>query len=258
MPIDCDPPHILDGTSVDLLTTLVMPSGLAYLLMTSGLISRFIRPLQKWSWPLLASGAVITLVFSSGKVASALMSPIEYQWPPVLDARAQPAAQHIVVLTGWASDDADWPLSGRLNTSSAYRVLMALELWQQRPELDLIVSGTASTARIMADVLKASGVPADKVRIEDQSLSTAESAEFLKPFVGQAPFFLVTSAGHLPRSMAAMHKQGLTPVATPTDHKLPRDWRRAELQPRPDTLGIADLAIHEYLGVLWYRLRDRA
>lgn len=242
---------------MELLTTLVMPSGLAYLLMTSGLISRFIRPLQKLSWPLLASGAVITLVFSCGKVASALMSPLEYQWPPVLDARAQQETQHIVVLTGWASDDADWPLTGRLNTSSAYRVLMALELWRQRPELDVIVSGTASTARIMADVIKATGVPADKVRIEDKSQSTAESAEFLKPYVGRAPFFLVTSAGHLPRSMAAMHRQGLAPVATPTDHKLPRDWWRAELQPRPDTLGMADLAVHEHLGALWYRLRGK-
>jgi uncharacterized SAM-binding protein YcdF (DUF218 family) len=234
-----------------------MPSGLAYLLMTTGLISRLIRPLHKLSWPLLATGAVITLVFSCGKVASALMSPLEYRWPPVTDARTQQDAQHIVVLTGWASDDADWPLSGRLNISSAYRVLMALELWEQRPELDLIVSGTASTARIMAEVIKATGVPADKVRIEDKSLSTAESAAFLKPFVGEAPFFLVTSAGHLPRSMAAMHKQGLAPVPAPTDHKLPRDWRRAELQPRPDTLGIADLAIHEYLGMLWYRLRGK-
>jgi uncharacterized SAM-binding protein YcdF (DUF218 family) len=226
--------------------------------MATGLISRFVGPLKKMSWPLLAAGAAITLVFSSGKAASALISPLEYEWPAVLDARAQPDARHIVVLTGWASDDADWPLSGRLNTSSAYRVLMALELWHQRPELDVIVSGTASTAGMMAEVLKATGVPADKVRIEDKSMSTAQSAELLRPYVGATPFFLVTSAGHLRRSMAAMHKQGLAPVAVPTDHKLPRDWTVAEFQPRPDTLGVADLAVHEYLGLLWYRLRDRA
>jgi uncharacterized SAM-binding protein YcdF (DUF218 family) len=128
----------------------------------------------------------------------------------------------------------------------------------QRPELDVIVSGTASTAGMMAEVLKATGVPADKVRIEDKSMSTAQSAELLRPYVGATPFFLVTSAGHLRRSMAAMHKQGLAPVAVPTDHKLPRDWTVAEFQPRPDTLGVADLAVHEYLGLLWYRLRDRA
>lgn len=246
------------GLAVEFLTTLAMPSGFAYLLMTTGLISRFIRPLQKLSWPLLAAGAMVTLTFSSGKVASALMSPLEYEWPAVLDARTQKDARHIVILTGWASDDVNWPLSGRLNTSSAYRVLMALELFHQRPELDLIVSGTATTARIMAEVLEAAGVPAEKIRLEDKSLSTAESAEFLAPMVGQAPFLLVTSAGHLRRSMAAMHKQGLAPVAVPTDHKLPRDWRRAELRPRPDTLGVSDLAVHEYLGLIWYRLRDRA
>jgi uncharacterized SAM-binding protein YcdF (DUF218 family) len=99
-------------------------------------------------------------------------------------------------------------------------------------------------------------VPRDRLRLEDKSITTAESAAKLPPLVGREEFFLVTSAGHLPRSLAAFSKQGLAAIPVPTDHQMPKDWRRAEARPAPNTLVISDLAIHEYLGRLWYRLKD--
>jgi uncharacterized SAM-binding protein YcdF (DUF218 family) len=242
---------------LEILKMLILPSGLIAVLFVLGLLARLARPLHRFSWPLLAAGAALTLLFSSAKTATALMSPLEYEWPAVIDARAHPSAKHIVVLTGWAGDDPLLALSDRMNSSSAYRVLLALEFWHQRPELDVIVSGSRTTARIMADTLKACGLPADKVRLEDASVSTADSAELIKPMVGSDRFLLVTSGGHLRRSLAAMRNQGLDPIPAPTDHRMPRDIRRAEWVPRPDGLTASDLAFHEYFGVLWYRLRDR-
>lgn len=236
---------------------LILPSGFIALLFGLGLAARFVRPVQRFSWPLLAVGAVLTLFFSSAKTATALMAPLEYEWPAVIDAGAHPAAKHIVVLTGWAGDDPALSLTDRMNSSSAYRVLLTLELWHQRPELDVIVSGSRATARVMADALKACGIPPGKVRLEDASVSTADSAEFIKPMVGSDRFLLVTSGGHLRRSLGAMRSLGLDPIPAPTDHRMPSDIRRAEWAPRPDGLTASDLAIHEYFGVLWYRLRDR-
>src|SRR5687768_5279347 len=119
---------------------LVVPSGMAYLLFATGLLTRFIPRTRSLSWPLLAGGALITLLFSLGQTAAALSSPLEYQWPAMRDGRQHPEARSIVVLSAWAADDPQLPVTGQLNASAAYRVLMALELHRQRPELDIIVS----------------------------------------------------------------------------------------------------------------------
>ena len=207
------------------------------------------------SWWLLAASALATIVFSSGMVAAALMAPLEYSHPAMLNPRAYPAARHIVVLTAYAADDALMPLSDRMNSSSAFRVLMAFELYRERPDCDVIVSGSATAARIMGDVLVELGVPNNVLRLEDNSVSTAESAAHLKAMLGRDEFFLVTSGGHMPRSLDVIQRQGLFAIPAPTDHQLPRDWTRARWQPAPGSLAVSDLAIHEHLGRLWYKLR---
>lgn len=237
------------------LSGLVLPSSAAYVLFVVGLIAYAWARTRRASWWLLASSGLVTIVFSSGMSAAALMSPLEYSSPAVHDSQQFPQARRIVVLTGWAADDPQMPLSGRMNSAAAYRVLMALELFLRRPDCTVIVSGDDTTTRIMGDVLAKMGVPGDQLTLENRSLTTAESARNLQPLLSDEPFFLVTSAGHMPRSLATLRKQGLNAIAAPTDHQLPKDWRNAGLQPSPSSLAVSDLAVHEYVGLLWYRLR---
>ena len=239
----------------NLLSTLATPSGVAYLLLLLGLLTVLSARTRRASWWLLAGSGLVSVVFSSGMVASALMSPLEYAYPRLQDARAHADVRRIVVLTGWAGDDRDMPLTGRLGVSSAYRVLMALELHSERPDCELIVSGNRQTAQIMGEALVKLGVPAEQLRLEDQSTTTAQSADMLKPMLQGDPFFLVTSAGHMPRALGVLRKQGLNPIPAPTDHQLPRQWLRAEWTPRPSSLAASDHAMHEYVGLVWYRLQ---
>lgn len=241
-----------------LLSALATPSGVAYLLFLLGVLAVFWSRTRKASWALLCTSGAIQWVFSSGMVAAALMSPLDYAYPTVLQPERYPNARHIVVLTGWAADDAEMPLTGRLGTSTTYRVLLALELYKDRPDCAVVVSGDPTTSRIMSDALVKLGIPATQLRIENESFTTAESAARLKSFVGSDEFFLVTSAGHLTRSMGAMRHAGLHAIPAPTDHKLSKDWRHADWNPTPSQLEVSDLAIHEYLGLLWYRLRGKA
>ncbi len=62
------------------------------------------------------------------------------------------------------------------------------------------------------------------------------------------PFFLVTSAGHLPRTMAAFAKLGMTPIPAPTDYRLSRNVRRASILPSPMHLYGSDLAVLSMWG----------
>jgi uncharacterized SAM-binding protein YcdF (DUF218 family) len=239
----------------NLLTLLATPSGAAYALFALGLLAAAFARTRRGSWWLLAASGLITVVFSSGMVAAAIMSPLEYSQPMLRQPGAFPEARHIVVLTGWASDDTALPLSGRMNASSAYRVLLALELYKERPDCDVIVSGEPVTARVMGDVLAKLGVPRDRLILEDKSLTTEASAANLKALLGNEFFFLVTSAGHLPRTLAAAEREGLQAIPAPTDFQLPKEWRDAEFSPRPESLAVSNLAIHEYLGSLWYALK---
>ena len=239
----------------DLLSALVTPSGAAHALFILGLLAALRAGTRRASWLLLAGSGAVSLVFSSGMVAAALMRPLEYSQPTLHTPQALPDTRHIVVLTAYAADDSDMPLTGRLSASTAYRVLMALELYGARADCDLIVSGDATTARVMGEALTKLGIPQDKIRLEGQSATTAQSAENLRAILDGESFFLVTSAGHMPRTLGAFERVGLKPVPVPTDHQFPRNWRNSELRPRPSSLLASDRAMHEYVGLLWYRLR---
>jgi len=233
---------------------LLVPSGLAYVLFVLGLLARCRERWHRLSWGLLAASGAITLICSSGAVATVLMSPLEYEHPAVHDIRAYPNIEHIVVLTGYAADDPQMPLTGRLNNSSGFRVMMALELQSQCRACDVIVSGSPTTTTVMGEALVGLGLPKDRLLLETASKTTEESAINLKPMLSE-PFFLITSAGHMRRSLAVLEAQGLRPIPVPTDYQGPKDWRNAELRPSPQSLFASDLAMHEYIGWLWYRLK---
>lgn len=242
----------------DLLSLLVVPSGIAGALFVAGLCAGIWPAARRYSWGLLAAAGGIALVFSTGPVAALLIHPLEYEYEAVHDGASRADARFIVVLTGWAADDEDMPLSGRVNDSSAYRLLMTLQLFDDRPDCTVVVSGAPATARIMGEILVKLGVPSARLIVEDASATTADSAANLQAIVGTERFFLVSSAGHLPRAMSAMEARSLRPVPVPTDHKMPKDWTRASWTPSPMHLVIADLAAHEYVGRLWYWLSGRS
>jgi len=233
---------------------MLVPSGLAVVLFILGLLACLRVRWRRLSWALLGMSGAITLVFSSGVVATALLSPLEYEYPALHDTRAYPNVDHIVVLTGYAADDPDMPLTGRLHYASGFRVMMALELQRQCPACTVIVSGDPVTAKVMGEALVSLGLPKERLILETASQNTAASAENLKPLL-HVPFFLITSAGHMRRSMAVLEARGLQPIPVPTDYQGPKDWRDAELRPSPQSLFAADLAMHEYIGLIWYRLK---
>lgn len=233
---------------------LLVPSGLAYVLFVLGLLAYLRERWRRLSWGLLAASGAITLVCSSGAVATALMSPLEYEHPAVHDTHGYPNIDHIVVLTGYAADDPKMPLTGRLHYASGFRVMMALALQEQCAACDVIVSGDPTTAKVMGEALVSLGLPKDRLILETASKNTAASAMNLKSLLNE-PFFLITSAGHMRRSLAVLEARGLEPIPVPTDYQGPKDWRNAELRPSPQSLFAADLAMHEYIGWLWYRLK---
>ena len=242
---------------MDLLKAALLPSGIATLLMLAGAIAIVWRPTRRLAFGSFAVAAAVVLIFSNGLVATLLLSPLEYAYPALQDPQQFADARYIVLLTGYGAEDENMPLSARMNGASAFRVLEAANLRSRRPDCRVIVSGSAAAARIMGDQLLRLGIPKDQLSIDIMSNDTSESARHLKSMVHGAPLFLVTSAGHMERAVGVFRKLGMTPIPAPTDYRLPKSARHASWTNSPIHLEASDLAIHEYIGLAWYRLTGR-
>ncbi|HEY5497457.1 MAG TPA: ElyC/SanA/YdcF family protein, partial [Syntrophales bacterium] len=101
------------------------------------------------------------------------------------------------------------------------------------------------------------GVSDNDVVRENKSLDTADQAKLISSIVGRNRFILVTSAIHMPRSMALFRKFGMNPIPAPTNYMVVKQSRfhpRAFF-PGSDSLRKTEAAIHEYLGLIWMRIQ---
>lgn len=239
------------------LREIVLPSGAVALLFLLGALALAFARTRAKAWLPLAGAGLLYLVFSNGLTATLLMSPLEYAYPALHEPEKYPEARIIVVLTGYAAEDADMPFSSLLNSSSAFRVMEAANLYARRPDCRIIVSGSQPAATIMAEQLRQSGVPPGKLTVDGRSPDTSDSAAAIVKLAGSEPVFLVTSAGHMRRAVGVFRGQGSRPIAAPTDYQLPRRVRAASWTPSALHLRVSDYAIHEYLALAWYELSGK-
>jgi uncharacterized SAM-binding protein YcdF (DUF218 family) len=238
---------------IDILKSFILPSNICFLLIAAGLVLSVPRRTRRPASIALVTAGLLLVIFSSGKTASWLMSPLEYAYP--VSSERVAGARAVVILAAYAANDPDMSLSDRPNSSALYRVVEGALLAKQCPGCRVVVTGTSPTTDIMAEVLVALGVPRSQVDVDSAAPNTGASAANLRAAVNDAPFYLVTSAGHLPRAMAAFVAAGLHPIAAPTDHQLPKNVSQAEWRLSPFHLQASDLAVHERVGMWWYRWR---
>ncbi|MBA2078790.1 hypothetical protein PCA_09780 [Rhodanobacter sp. PCA2] len=117
---------------------------------------------------------------------------------------------------------------------------------------DALHSGE-SEAAVYGAVLEHLGVPAADLLLEPRSMNTWQNAQFSAPLLrdyGAQRVVLVSSASHLRRAMLYFTHFGIE--ATPVRG----DWltARPDWWPQSWNFAMSDLALHEYAGVLRYRL----
>jgi uncharacterized SAM-binding protein YcdF (DUF218 family) len=143
------------------------------------------------------------------------------------------------------------------------RVLRAAQLYTAckaaGKECRLVVSGGDSQdhgeaeAVVYGRALRKLGVPDADVSLESRSMSTWQNAQFSRPIlVEYAPqhIVLVTSGIHLRRSLMYFAHFGIVP------QPVAGDWVNARREPIPDSWNfmLMDASLHEYLGILRYRV----
>jgi len=223
-------------------------------------------------WALLILFASFWLL-GTWPVADALIRPLERPWsvaqPETIPDGADP---WIVVLAGGAIWDQGLPPGAWLQGETLYRVAEGVRLQRAVSGSRLLLFDGASSDRsdarpevyrVVAEMMGAD--PARIVYETGNSNTAAEAraaASHLEPGV---PFFLVTSAAHLTRADFLFRHEGLNPIPAPAQAYT---WQRPEGETRrislrtflPSVLSYqkVERASHEYLGLLWARLRARS
>lgn len=217
-------------------------------------------------WPkkgkkFLILGISFLFLFSCSPFAFVILRPLESQYRPVAQSEIQKDIKWVVVLGG-GSRASNWLTpQDRLGEASLRRLLEGMRLCSYLPEGHLVLSGgdyrgLSSDARVMRQVALQLGRPSAGLVLEESSWDTQDQARLVKKKLGQEPFYLVTSASHMPRSMALFRKAGTRPLAAPTDfHAVWEPLSLTSLFPQVGALNNTERAFYEYLGFLWGRVK---
>jgi uncharacterized SAM-binding protein YcdF (DUF218 family) len=240
---------------------LFYPVPLCLEILALGLLLLWFTKRQRAGKVVVTVGVGLLAFFSFSLSSHLLLQPLEHRYPPLLKP-GPPSVKWVVALGGGIKPDPQLPISSRLRPASLYRLLEGVSLYRQIPGSKLILSGGAvfgpsGEAEAMAAVARILGVDPRDLVLETTSRDTADQARLIKGIVGREEFILVTSAVHLPRTMALFAKQGLHPIPAPAGHFLQQDsdCDPQRFFPRAENLQGAEAAIHEYLGLAWARLR---
>lgn len=226
---------------------------------------------KRYGRVLVVTGFLLIMSMSIWPVANFLLLPLEKQYHPLDVAQANKAnidikkIKWIVVLAGGQIHDLNLPVASRLSEDSLVRMVEGIRLHRLLPDSKLLVSGgsgyssvpEAETMRLFALEM---GVEASSIVLEGESRDTAHQAVLIKNIMGESmsePIILVTSASHMPRSMALFKKQGFNPIAAPAGFLVENIINKNFLHylPAEKNLYKSHRAVHEYLGLAWGKIR---
>jgi uncharacterized SAM-binding protein YcdF (DUF218 family) len=246
---------------------LLFPLNLALEVLLLGLILLWFTRRQRFARTLVAGGWLLLLLFSCAPVSSRMLGSLEWRYRPVADPAALGTrVRWIVVLGGGHANDSRLVPSGQLTTATLARLMEGIRLHRLLPGSKLLLSGgapfgTIPDANVMAEAAVLFGVERSNIILESRSRDTEDEARLIKPMLRDQPFLLVTSASHMHRSMRLFLKQGMRPMAAPTDYLVRRNTGRhfspADFYPGLDHLACSERAVYEYLGLIWAWITGR-
>ena len=195
----------------------------------------------------------LLLIISTGWLPKILSHHLEGQYPVI--NQINPDIHWVVVFGGGQHEVINTPSNSILNSVSIDRLVEGVRLYRQLPQAKLLLSGGGINAEVseathLSEVAVWFKIPKKNIVLEITSENTAAEARAIKPLVRTDPFYLVTSAIHMPRAMALCQAQGLHPIAAPTDFTSfweEGSWERNFL-PSAYNLFYLNIAMHEILG----------
>ena len=250
-----------------LLAFITQPLAWVALLLLASMLLTKSSPRRAFRFSATALGMLLVLGWEP--LPNAALRYLEAQYPAATAGDNWQTQSGVIVLGGALEPAYTWTALGQsaLN-DAAERMTEVVPLLRRHPHLQVLFTGGegelfgvgASEAQRARQFFQAQGLSADKLLLEADSRTTFENAVLSRRVAGvdaNKPWLLLTSAYHMPRSMAAFQKAGWNVTAYPVDFRtgLATPWSQYSMDQGAKRWR---LVLHEMLGLLAYRLAGRA
>jgi uncharacterized SAM-binding protein YcdF (DUF218 family) len=241
---------------------LLLPTNFLIVLALAGVVlslTRFARAGRR----LMIAAIVLLALAAFSPLGNLLLYPLENRFPPWDPAQGAPDG--IVVLGGSIDPDLSAAHDVPVIRGAPDRIVAAAALAQKYRNAKIVFTGGSSN--LIADeareadyalaTLESLGVDKARLMMDRASRNTYENALFSKQLAAPKPgerWLLVTSAYHMPRSVALFRKAGFAVEPYPVDWHVGRDAVDvlAFTQFSTDGLVRTDIAVREWLGLVAY------
>jgi uncharacterized SAM-binding protein YcdF (DUF218 family) len=209
-----------------------------------------------WVKLCLLISSLLLLLCSTGWLPEVMTHWLESQYSII--KQVNPEVKWVVVLGGGEAMVTDIPANDALFGASIKRMVEGVRLYRELPQSRLVLSGGGavgipSEAEQLAQLASWFAIPQHDIVLETHSGNTEDQAIALAKIIGDKPFYLVTSAIHMPRAMYLCERLGLHPIAAPTDFTLfwqTGNWAKVVI-PNTYNAYYFTIAMHEILGRIW-------
>jgi uncharacterized SAM-binding protein YcdF (DUF218 family) len=244
---------------------LLTPPGVVIVLAVLGLVLQMRR--RSLGALVLWLSVVILFVMSMPITGNALLQGLEKSVAPLprVDDIRSDGIEAIVVLGGGRAADQPQYGGDTVNRFALERLRYAARL-QRATGLPILVSGgtvfgsRTPEAELMRQTL-ARDFQVSVDWVENRSRNTMENAVYSRAILeaaGKKRIWLVTDAWHMPRAYWAFRHAGIDAVMAPTGFTAELGGTLLDLLPTSNGIFWSGIALHERLGLMWYRLRYRA
>lgn len=239
------------------------PSVLLLLVCVVGAMFFLVRPNSKWGRALLIGGVMALALCAMLPVSNWLMQPLEERFPPLHQI---PRTVDGIIVLGGAIDlkESAERAAPELN-ERAGRMTAFVALARLYPQARLVFTGGnpsifaqgPTEAEVARTFFAELGLDPRRVLFENRSRNTHENALFSKRLVRPASdqtWLLVTSAVDMPRAVGCFRAVGWSVTAFPVDYHAGQ-WEPGFRPTLASGLKNLDWAAHEWVGLIYYRLR---
>jgi uncharacterized SAM-binding protein YcdF (DUF218 family) len=239
--------------------------GLAMLTLILALLPVSLRRLR-WIRLLAASSMILIILVATPIPGRTLIAILEGWYPPFQSTSAS-KYDAIVVLAGGVYSKGSLRPQNDLADYSRQRTTCGADLFLQglAPKLllvgghaDIFREGPTESLEMRRWALRL-GVVGSAIQIEQRSRNTYENAVNAKQLLGKGSILLVTSALHLPRSVALFEKEGFSVTPVPCGYEAKDRPGKAfdhldlvDFLPSVHALSVSTHAVDEFAGLLVY------
>lgn len=256
-------------------TFLCQPSSLSVILLTAGLVLAGRTDTHTLGLRMAWAGLTAIVILGLLPVGNAIILPLEERFASVAPPQATDRVTGIIILGGFEDGWVSGGRGGLAINEASERLTEGLRLGLAFPDAKVVFTGGVGGIRGLggpwsagdaatgpvSDFLIAAGIARDRVILEGKSRNTHENAQFLAEMIkpdSSQKWVLVTSAYHMPRSVALFRKAGFNVWPYPVDYRTrSREDLTRIFERIPAGLQRTDLAVTEWIGLLAYRLTGR-